>query len=183
MPKKPDILSTSITAESRLFQIEQVHLRFENGEERLYERMKGRARGAVVMVPILNDDTLLLIREYGCGVHDYYLSLPVGAIDASDQDPLQAANRELKEEVGYGSNKLTQLRDVSTGPGYSTRMMHVLLAEELYEERLPGDEPEPIEVVPWPLAKLTELYNHPEFYDAKCIAAIAMVQEHLRAKQ
>ncbi|MFT6132998.1 MAG: ADP-ribose diphosphatase, partial [Shewanella sp.] len=43
--KKPEILHTEIVAKSRLFQIEQVHLKFSNGVERQYERMKGGSRG------------------------------------------------------------------------------------------------------------------------------------------
>jgi ADP-ribose diphosphatase len=55
----------------------------------------------------------------------------------------------------------------------------VVLARELYPERLCGDEPEPLEVVPWPLSRLSALLAHPECSEARSIAALFMVREHL----
>ena len=48
---KPEILKAEIVAESRLFKVESLHLKFSNGEERVYERMRGGNRGAVMVVP------------------------------------------------------------------------------------------------------------------------------------
>ena len=59
---KPEILKRELVAESRLFKVESLHLRFANGEERIYERMQGGHRGAVMVVPLLDDQTLLLVR-------------------------------------------------------------------------------------------------------------------------
>lgn len=79
--QKPQILHTELVAESRLFKVESVHLRFSNGVERVYERMRSGGRGAVMLVPMLDDDTLLLIREYSAGTHSYELGFPKGLID------------------------------------------------------------------------------------------------------
>ena len=49
---KPEILKAEIVAESRLFKVESLHLKFSNGEERVYERMRGGNRGAVMVVPL-----------------------------------------------------------------------------------------------------------------------------------
>ena len=59
----------------------------------------------VAVVPMLDDDTVLLIREYAAGVHRYELGLVKGRIDAGETS-LQAADRELKEEAGYGARSL-----------------------------------------------------------------------------
>ena len=55
---KPKILKQELVAESRLFKVESLHLRFTNGTERIYERMQGGHRGAVMLVPLLDDETL-----------------------------------------------------------------------------------------------------------------------------
>ena len=81
---KPEILKADIVAESRLFKVEALHLRFTNGTERIYERMQGGHRGAVMLVPLLDDDTLLLVREYAAGTHSYELGFPKGVIDAGE---------------------------------------------------------------------------------------------------
>lgn len=178
MDTLPDILDRKIVAESRLFKVEQVHLHFNNGEQRHYERLIGRANGAITMVPMLDDDTVLLVREYGAGVNDYYISLPAGAVDPGETD-LEAANRELKEEVGYGAKSWTHLFDFTSAPAYTTRVMPCYIASDLYPAKLEGDEPEPIEVVEWSIHDIAGLIARPDFHDAKSVAALLMVRERL----
>jgi ADP-ribose diphosphatase len=63
-----------------------------------------------------------------------------------------------------------------------TAMTHVVLARELHEERLVGDEPEPLEVVPWKLSELHALLEHPEVSDGRSIAALFMAREFLAGR-
>lgn len=177
--KLPEVLDARIVAESRLFRVEQLHLRFSNGNERIYERMKGTGRGAVMVVPLLNDDTLLLAREYAAGLHEYSLGFPKGLIDPGE-DAIDAANRELQEEIGYGARDWTVLRDVAMAPGYFAASMTLLIARDLYPSRLEGDEPEPIEVVPWPLTKLDELRYHQDFAEARSLTALLLARDYFQ---
>jgi ADP-ribose diphosphatase len=171
----PELLDSKIVAKTKVFTIEQMQLRFANGTHVEYERLLGSPHGAVLIVPMLDAETVLLIREYAAGVQRYELALPKGAVDRGES-VLQAANRELMEEVGYGSRDLRQLKSFSVSPGYLNHTTHVVLAKDLYEKRLPGDEPEPIEVVPWKLAELEQLLNHDECTEARSIAALFMVR-------
>lgn len=175
MEKKPEILDTRLVARSRLFGIESVHLRFTNGEEREFERLRTPPIAAVMCVPMLDDDTVVLIREYGVGLEDYVLTLPKGAYEHGE-DWREAANRELKEEAGYGARKLTLLKDMTLSPGYMGHRIHVALAEDLYEERLPGDEPEPLEVLTWKLSELETLVQRDDMNEARVIAALYMAR-------
>lgn len=179
MRKKPSILRTETLATTRLFRIEQVDLRFENGVETRYERLRGASdRGAVLVVPLLDDRTVLLIREYAVGVERYELGLPKGRIEAGE-GVLEAANREIKEEIGYGARDLQCLHSVSLAPGYLGHVTHIVLARDLYPDRCDGDEPEPIEVVPWPLRRLGELLARDDVTEARSIAALFMTREWL----
>ena len=113
----PKINSQKQVAKSRLFTIEQLDLTFSNGEQRHYERVPGSGNGAVMIVPMLDDDTLLLVREYCAGTHSYELGFPKGLIDPGES-PEQAANRELKEEIAYGSEQLILLSQMMMAPAF-----------------------------------------------------------------
>ena len=179
MPKKPKILSRKTIAETRLFCIEAMDIEFSNGEQRQYERLvRNSSSGAVLIVPMINNDTVLLIREYSAGVDRYELGLPKGKIDAGES-LLSAANRELMEEVGYGAKQLHHLTSLSLAPSYLEHMIDIVIAEELYEERLEGDEPEVLEVVPWKLDNIQGLLATGECTEARSIAALYMTKDYL----
>jgi ADP-ribose diphosphatase len=156
MPVKPDLLKVTPTAKSRLFQVEELELRFSNGVERTYERLASRGNGAVMIVAIDDDDNAILIREYAGGINDYVLTLPKGLIDPGE-DASTAANRELKEEAGFGANSISILREMTTAPNYMGHKITALIAQDLYPCKLEGDEPEPLEVIRWPLRDLETL--------------------------
>ena len=178
MRQPPEILATKTLAKTRLFHIEQVDLRFSNGASVQYERMCGSPHGAVLVVPMLDDETVILIREYAAGVERYELALPKGRIE-KNEEVTKAANRELMEEIGYGANTLQHLTSMTLAPGYSNQTTHIVLAQDLYEERADGDEPEPIEVVPMKLNDLLSTWIQKEITEARTIAALFMVRDLL----
>ncbi len=179
MKTKPRVLSRHIAAQTRIFQVEAVDLEFANGNRRRYERILG-GRGSVMVVP-LHGDTLLLTREYAAGFDRYELGFPKGVVDPGEE-PAEAANRELQEEVGFAARRVDLIQTVSLAPGYIQHVTHILLARDLYEQTATGDEPEPVEVVPWPLANADALLTRPDFSEARAIAAIWLVRRFLEAE-
>ena len=93
---------------------------------------------------------------------------------------LEGAQRELKEEIGLGAKKLMQLTSLSLAPGYMTHVTHVVLARDLYPEKLQGDEPEELEIVPWPLDDLHSLVQRPDCTEGRSIAALYIARDHLQ---
>lgn len=182
MAKLPEILNTSIVTQSRFFTVESLQLRFGNGEERQYERLRSGRGGAVIVVAMQDDDTVLMIREYGAGVENYTLGLPKGGLEP-DETIEQGANRELQEETGFAARNLTILKSLTLSPSYMSSRLTVVLAENLYPSRLQGDEPEPIEVVPMSLANLDEWVWSDELSEARSIAALYMVKNLLRDRE
>lgn len=183
MTEKPTLLDKKILAQTRYFRIEALHLEFSNGQRRLFERL-GRGHsggGAVLIVPLLDNDTVLLVREYAAGLNRYELGLPKGRIEPGETI-LSSANRELKEEVGYGAHRLYHLTTLSLAPSYLEHTTEIVIAENLYAEKLPGDEPEELEVVSWSLNNLSGLLASGECSEARSIAALFLAQQYLGGK-
>lgn len=180
MSKLPVIHARRVLGEGSRFAVEQIDLEFSNGVRRTYERMPGSGRGAVVVIPMIDDETVLLIREYAAGLNAYELGPPKGRLERGE-DVIEGANRELKEEVGYGARRLDIIASLSLAPTYMSHRTHVVLARDLYEERLEGDEPEELEVVPWKLDRLDELIRRPDVTEGRAIAALFMAREMLRS--
>ena len=181
MAQKPQILDRHIVAQSRLFTVETMELRFSNGVERTYERLVPAGSGAVMMVPINENGEVLLIREYGAGIEDYTLTLPKGAMDLGETME-QAAQRELQEEIHFGAKQLHFLKKMSLSPSYMKSGIDVLIALDLYQASLPGDEPEPLEVVAWPLADIDTLVMRADVTEGRAIAALYMAKAWFEAR-
>ena len=181
MRKPPIVHSTRVAEGSHFLKVELLDLEFSNGARRTYERLKGSGLGAVIIVPMRDDDTVLLVREYGAGIDRYELGLPKGRLDR-DETVEQGANRELKEEIGYGARELHILTTLSLSPAYMTSMTHVVLARDLFAERLAGDEPEELEVVEWKLSRLHELIGRTDVSEGRSIAALFIAREYLAGR-
>ncbi|MDH0745807.1 ADP compounds hydrolase NudE [Pseudomonas sp. GD03842] len=180
MRQKPTVLAREIVASSRLFRVEEVQLRFSNGVERVYERLVGRGNGygAVMIVAMLDAEHAVLVEEYCGGTDEYELSLPKGLVEPGE-DVLAAANRELKEEAGFGARNLEHLTELSLSPGYMSQKIQVVLATDLYEERLLGDEPEPMRVDRINLRDLASLAQNPQFSEGRALAALYLARDLL----
>lgn len=175
---KPRILHVETVARSRLFNVETVDLEFSNGVRRVYERMRPSSREAVMIIPIV-DQNIILIREYAVGTESYELGFSKGLIDPGET-VFEAANRELKEEVGFGANQLTFLKKLTLAPSYFSSRMNIVIAEDLYAESLEGDEPEELPQVRWPLASLLDLLGEEDFNEARNVSALFLVREWLK---
>lgn len=179
MSRLPKIHATRERDPGNRFRIEQLDLEFSNGEKRTYERLRSRGLGAVIVVPMINDHTVLLISEYAAGLHHYELGLVKGRREPGET-VLESAQRELKEEAGYGAHELIELTALSLAPGYMTHITHVVLARDLYPEKLTGDEPEELEIIRWPLADLHTLVQRPDCTEGRSIAALYIARDYLQ---
>ena len=171
MHELPRIVRRTEVGRSRLFQIEELAMEFSNGVPRTYERLPARGRQAIIVVALDDSNNLQLIKEYAAGMHRYQLTLPKGTSE-SGESLEQAANRELREEIGFGAKQLTYLRELNLAPGHMGFTIHVILAQDLYPAPLQGDEPEELQLIPWPLAAVEQLYDCEEFDEARAVAAL-----------
>ena len=179
MRKKPKITNIHTVAQSRIFNIESMNVEFSNGTTRVYERLMSRGNGAVLVIPMLDNDTVLMIYEFSGGTERYELGLTKGKID-NGETPIEAAGRELKEEIGYGAKRLTFLKTITLAPGYQSSETHIVLAEDLYEEYAEGDEPEPLEIIPHKLSELDILSYNDDLTEARSIVALYMARDFIK---
>ncbi|QLB13704.1 ADP-ribose diphosphatase [Bisgaardia hudsonensis] len=178
--QKPEILSISTVSKSRIFEIQSIELKFSNGEYRVYERIKPSSRAAVMILAIDGDD-LLMIKEYAVGTERYELGFPKGLMDPNET-PEESANRELKEEIGLGANSLTHLRTINSSPSFMNNPMHIFIAKDFYPCKLEGDEPEPLQLIRYPLNKIDQLLADPDFYEARNLTALYLLKDYLSIK-
>jgi ADP-ribose diphosphatase len=176
--KKLPIIHERRELTGKLFRVEQLDLEFSNGERRRYERLKSKGLGAVIVVALQDPDTVLLVREYAAGLHHYEIGLVKGRLEEGESI-LEAAQRELREEAGVAARELLELTALSLAPGYMSHVTHVVLARDLYPSPLEGDEPEPLDVVAWPLSDLRELTLREDCTEGRSIAALYIARDFL----
>jgi ADP-ribose pyrophosphatase len=97
--------------------------------------------GAVAVVPMLNQEDVILIKQYRHAVREFIWEIPAGTID-SQESPMGCARRELIEETGYSAGEWHQLGGITPLPGYSDERIHIFLASDLKtaEQNLDKDE-------------------------------------------
>ena len=132
--------------------------------------------GAVCLIPILPDGKICLIRQFRYGPREEFIEIPAGKLDAGEA-PLDCAYRELEEETGYRTNKLTFLTNIHPAIGFSNEKMWMYLAEELELSKKKLDEDEFLELLPTPLNKALEWVFSGKITDVKTIIGIMWMKK------
>ena len=174
----PHILSLSTVAKSRLFEIQAVDLKFSNGIDRTYERFRPFNRDSVMVIAIDGED-LLLVREYAVGTEQYELGFVKGGMDTGENARTKRKSR-ITGRNWFGAKKWTFLRTMKINPQIMGHKMNVLLGEDLYPNQLEGDEPEPLEIVRYPLSQLDALLISDEFNEARNLTALYTLRDYLK---
>lgn len=173
MPKR---ISEKEIYKTKIFTIKELELQLENGRK-VTRQILDKGNTALI-VPINLHNELILVKEYFPAIDEYQLGLPKGRIDLG-LNPLQTANKELQEEIGYKANKLEEIGVVTMSPGYITQKTHIFLATNLVESRLEGDELEKLEIVLYPFAKFENLISQKKITDARMLAALYLARRFL----
>ncbi|SHH44566.1 NUDIX domain-containing protein [Thermosipho atlanticus] len=128
--------------------------------------------GAVAVVPITEDNKVVFVKQYRYPVKRVLLEIPAGKFDSPNEDPLECAKRELKEETGFLAEEFIYLGYIYTTPGFSNEIIHIYLARNLQKGEMNTDEDEIIELEYKDLnVAINECING-KITDAKTIAGI-----------
>ena len=129
-------------------------------------------KGAACIVPVLPDGRILMVRQYRNALERDTIEVPAGARDSVTEDTMVCAVREMEEETGYTSNKVSKLLSLRTTVAFCNEMVDVYLAEELIPGKQHLDDAEDIRVEAFELDTLKKLIYEGTIQDAKTVAAI-----------
>lgn len=129
--------------------------------------------GAVLILPLLDKEHIIMIRNYRFAVGQELWELPAGTLEKGEK-PIEAAKRELIEETGYRAGKIEPLASFLTSPGFCNELMHTFVARDLTEVGQSLDENEQItvEIVSW--QKALEMVQKGLIIDGKTITALLL---------
>jgi 8-oxo-dGTP pyrophosphatase MutT (NUDIX family) len=134
----------------------------------------------VTIVAITNNEEVALVRQYRHGIRKTLLELPCGVVTEDDASPIQAARRELLEEVGYISNGFIETGRISANPANHTNLTHCFLATEATRAATPQlDDTEGIDVVLTPLKKVFESIEKGDILQALHISSLFLALKKL----
>jgi ADP-ribose pyrophosphatase len=143
-----------------------------------YKREIVTHRGSAVIVPLFDDGTVALVRQWRQPAGKHLLEIPAGSLEI-DEDPLTGAIRELEEEIGCTAASIEHLSSFYVSPGFLSEKMHVYLATGLRETAQNLDEDERIDIIRISLAKAIDLCHNGEIEDAKTIAGLMFTAERI----
>ena len=141
--------------------------------ELTYQREVVHHNGSAVIVPVFDDGTVALVRQYRHPAVRYLLEVPAGTLAKGERPEIGAA-RELKEELGLVAARLEKLSEFFVSPGFCEEKMWVYLATELSEGEQALEDDEIIDVVRLPIADALEMITSGEIQDAKTIIGLML---------
>ena len=151
---------------------------FQAPDGHTFTRDVVRHPGAVAVLPLHDDGTVTLVRQYRAPIDDHLLEIPAGIRDVDDEPPEQTAARELAEEAGLEAEALEHLVDFHNAPGMSDEVVHIYLATGLREceADAQGVEEEAMTIERHHLDDLAAMIDAGHLTDAKTVIAVALVR-------
>ena len=138
--------------------------------------------GASAVVPLFENGSTVLIRQFRYAPGREFLEVPAGKLDRPGEDPAEVARRELLEEVGLHAGALTPLGPTYPCIGYSDEVIHLFLGESLTEGTAHVEDDEFVVPVRLPLAEAVRMARAGEILDSKSCVALLLAQAHLDAR-
>ncbi len=149
------------------FNLEEVEL--PSGKRVTLELL--RHPGAAAVVPFMDDDRILLLRQYRYAAGGTIWEIPAGKIDPGE-DAETCAARELEEETGYRAGRIERTGVILTSPGFTDERIHLFCAYDLERGRLCHESAEQIEIHELSFSEALDMIERGEIIDAKSIVAL-----------
>lgn len=164
----------------RIIDVYSDQLRHADGK--IITRELVKHSGAVVMIPMLDPETLILVSQFRYPARKYIWEFPAGTLEKKES-PLSCARRELREETGYRAAKWKKLLSFYTAPGFCDEYMHLFLARDLTPALGQLDEDEYLTPAVFKISAVDRMIKKGDIVDAKTILAFYFIQESLRQKR
>jgi ADP-ribose pyrophosphatase len=166
----PETLNSKTIYEGKIFNISIDKIREGDIE---YEREIVVHKGSAVIIPVFEDKTVALVRQYRHAAARSLLEIPAGTLNTSEAPEIGAA-RELEEEIGVKAGKLEKLTEFYVSPGFLTEKMFVYLATGLTETQQNLEDDEILTIERHSFQRLYEMIKSGDIEDAKTISAVLL---------
>jgi ADP-ribose pyrophosphatase len=166
----PKILNSQKVFDGRVFKVTVDTI---NEGNLTYQREVVHHPGSAVIVPVHDDGTVALVRQYRHPAVRYLLEVPAGSLNDGER-PEAGAARELEEELGLIAERWEKLSEFFVSPGFLEEKMWVYLATGLSEGKPHPDEDEVLDVVRLPIGEALEMITSGEIQDAKTIIGLIL---------
>lgn len=163
------IISTEKIYTGRVINLDVHKVLLPNGMEQVRELV--RHPGATAVVAVDNQGLILIVRQFRIAAGKVMIEIPAGTLHAGER-PLDCAIRELQEETGFKPGHIESLGGFFVAPGYTTEYIHLHLATDLSESKLPGDDDEFIQVQHISLQDALSMIERGEIVDGKTIIGV-----------
>lgn len=185
MMTEPELRETQLSSreifDGRILHVFEDTVRLPNGAAASREYL--RHNGAVCVIPVLEDGSVLVERQYRYPVAQVLTEIPAGKLDTKDEDHLLAAQRELREETGATAERWTSLGLFYPACAYSDEAIEMYLAQGLHFGERHLDADEFLNVARVPLTELVEEVMAGRIPDAKTQIAILKADRLLNGAQ
>lgn len=161
--------SSRVLLQTSRFDVVEVDLPSRDGSRQ--SRAYVRHAGAVVLLPLIDDDTVVMIRNERSSVGEILLELPAGTREP-EEPVLDTAGRELVEETGYRAGELSKICEFYSAPGLGNELMHLVLATDLTEGEQQLETTERIEPVVINRAQIEQMIRKHEIRDSKTLVGL-----------
>ena len=178
--KKATVKNTCEVYKGRIFDFVTEELTLPNGRDTEIGFI--RHPGSIAVVPLVEDQSVVMELQYRHPVGEYLFEIPAGTIEPGES-PLDCARRELIEETGFQAQDFIKLGTIHILPAYSDEEIHVFIASGLTPAQQNLDPDEIIEVVTYPLEKAIRMIDEGKITDALTILSIQMAWTRIRGEQ
>lgn len=169
MEKEYQCLSREIIYQGRIINVFKDKMQLPTGA--IIHRELVSHVGGVAILPVLDEETYVFVRQFRFGKDELMLEIPAGIIDPGEE-PLETAKRELEEEIGFRANTVKYLTTMYPTPGYCDEELHIYIGNDLSKTKQNLDEHEILDVVKIPKVQARQMVFNGEIKDSKTIIAV-----------
>ncbi len=162
-------LTTKLVYDGRMLKVREDVVRLPDGKTARREYVQHP--GAVIIIALPDDDTVIMERQYRYPLGRHFYELPAGKIETGEA-PLETAKRELREECGYTASQWRHLTTLHPCVGYSDERIEIYRARELTHVGHALDEGEFLEVLPMSIRQVLEWARNGTISDVKAVAGL-----------
>jgi ADP-ribose pyrophosphatase len=148
--------------------------------DKTYLREVVHHSGSAVILPVFDDGTVALVRQYRHPAVKYLLELPAGTLNDRER-PEDGAARELEEELGVVAGKLEKLSEFFVSPGFCEEKMWLFLATDLRQTTQRLEDDEALEIIRLPIERALQMITDGEIEDAKTIIGLMLAAPRVGA--